>query len=177
MFSTERTRVKMFTKKKLNHFMVPGARNLGRGRRKWWNRVILQWPSFPKRVCFYLYVCVSAYDSKFDNVLLLLACSVFDDDHNPPNCHVDNFTSFRWTARSMHLLDCDFWTRWKGLNFCYMLYTVWMWFNGNRRITPDQGGQIHSRPNTTREIVQATLRQRIGTIRIFPSRLWAVDNE
>lgn len=37
-----------------------------------------------------LCVCVSAYDSKFDNVLLLLACSVFDDDHNPPEGQMDN---------------------------------------------------------------------------------------
>lgn len=37
-----------------------------------------------------LCVCISAYDSKFDNVLLLLACSVYDVDHNPSDGQMSN---------------------------------------------------------------------------------------
>lgn len=40
-------------------------------------------PSFPKRVFCFMCVCVSACDSKFDNLFLLLACSVYDNDSNP----------------------------------------------------------------------------------------------
>lgn len=180
-YSTERTRVIKFKKKGTN-FRSPALETWGGGEgsgRTCYSTVALL-TGLPFRRGFPVMcecVFVSTCDSKFDNVLLLLACSVYDDDHNPPDGHTDNphlvpMIATRSVSIRLRLLD-----QMEGSLF--LLHAIYCLKVIQRKSPYNARSKwpIHSRPDITRGELSRRPWHWIGTIRIFQTRLQAVDNE
>lgn len=89
--------------------------------------------------------------------LELLACSVYDDDPNPPPVGQMDNPPKHGARNARYRLNGDFRTGWNGhfLNSvtCYILFERFF-ANGNRRIMPGRRRPIRSRPSTPWQTVQ-----------------------
>lgn len=113
--------------------------------------------SFPRGFLLF-YVCVLARDTVCNVFLKLLACSVYDDDPNPPPVGQMDNPPKHGARNARYRLNGNFRTGWKGhfLNSvtCYILFESFFFANENRRITPGRGRPIQSRPSTPWQTVQ-----------------------
>lgn len=131
--------------------------------------------SFPRGFLLF-YVCVLARDTVCNVFLKLLACSVYDDDPNPPPVGQMDNPPKHGARNARYRLNSNFRTGWKGhfLNSvtCYILFESFFFFC--KRKSPNNARSREADTVTSEHPVAdcpGGYRHWIGSRRIFQTRL------